>query len=260
MERFSGFSADYEKFRPIPPESIFKLALKLSGLQKAELVVDLGCGTGLSTRPWSNYSKRVLGIDSSLDMLDVARKHTSADNISYVLGFGEKTGLEDKSVDILACSSSMHWMEPYSLVTEIERILKSYGIFLIYGHYYPVYADSFKLTMLHEKWRSNLDRLEYLIEKRNLNTYKLEKSLEILSNSGVFTYTRKHYMHSEQLWTSEHIIGFMEAHAGVPFLRTKGYGDEKLLFTEIKQTLSEFCKDFRFTVYFTYSIYFGIKK
>ena len=39
-----------------------------------ETVVNLGCGTGLSTRVWEAVSDRVIGVEPSGDMLAVAQE------------------------------------------------------------------------------------------------------------------------------------------------------------------------------------------
>jgi ubiquinone/menaquinone biosynthesis C-methylase UbiE len=140
--RFKGFCFDYDKYRPNPPKDIFEIAIKMSKDNKPSLVVDLGCGSGLSTRPWGDYAEKVIGIEPSEDMLSVALATSNDKNLEYIKGTGEDTGLKSQSVDIVTASSAIHWMEPLNTVKEISRILRDNGVLLIYGHYYPVYADS----------------------------------------------------------------------------------------------------------------------
>ena len=44
-----GFAAGYDRFRPRPPRALVETLLQVAGVERARLVVDLGCGTGLST-------------------------------------------------------------------------------------------------------------------------------------------------------------------------------------------------------------------
>jgi ubiquinone/menaquinone biosynthesis C-methylase UbiE len=259
-ERFTGFCYAYDKFRPNPPVAIFNLAAKLSKKAYPKIVIDLGCGTGLSTRPWAKLAQKVIGIDPSEDMLKIAQDENQQENIAFLFGTGEEIPVDNNSANIITCSSSVHWMKPDSLMKEIDRTLQPEGVFMVYGHYFPVYAESHVLTKMHEKWRINLNILEYEDEKQAHQPYSLSKSLTAFDTSGVFNYTRKLYLHSEQFWNRKQIMGFMEAHAGVPFLRSRGYDDEKLLFSEFKKEISNYPEDFSFTTYFTYSVYFGIKK
>ena len=53
-------------------------------LQGRDLAVDLGCGTGLSTRPLAAYFAKVLGVDPSQSQLTQAVKHApTPDNVIY---------------------------------------------------------------------------------------------------------------------------------------------------------------------------------
>ena len=54
VRRFTGFADIYDQYRPKPPEMIADLLLQLAGADRADHVVDLGCGTGLSTLIWIN--------------------------------------------------------------------------------------------------------------------------------------------------------------------------------------------------------------
>ncbi len=58
IERFTGFAPHYDRFRPSPPTALAPLLSTLSALPNPTLVVDLGCGTGLSTRYWSDKADR----------------------------------------------------------------------------------------------------------------------------------------------------------------------------------------------------------
>lgn len=46
-------------------------------------VLDLGCGTGLSTRPWARVAETVLGVDRSPEMLRLARRRRPR-NVRYL--------------------------------------------------------------------------------------------------------------------------------------------------------------------------------
>ena len=60
LERFTGLAAVYDAFRPAPPAVLVKVLTLLAKCERARLVVDIGCGTGLSTRLGAE-DKRLLG-------------------------------------------------------------------------------------------------------------------------------------------------------------------------------------------------------
>lgn len=258
-ERFKGFCLAYDKFRPPPPFEIIDIAIKMSKKEMPEMVVDLGCGTGLSTRPWAKHAKQIIGIEPSNEMLSVALSHGSNHKILYKQGFGNDTGLMSDSTDIVTASSAIHWMEPKTTAIEISRILRKQGVLIIYGHYYPVFAESYELTLLHEEWRRNLDKLEFDLEMQQAIKYPLFQIIDSFKESRFFQYYRKLYIHSKVNWNKEQIIGFLNAHAGVQYLKDKGYSKEQLMLAHYEKKLDPFPNSSHFTTYFTYSIDIFIK-
>jgi ubiquinone/menaquinone biosynthesis C-methylase UbiE len=129
IERFSGFANFYDRFRPDPPDDWCDLLIQLAPVERLERVVDLGCGTGRSTRCWVDRAAHVIGVDPSADMLHEAQAQTRSPNVDYRLGFGHQTGLPDQSADIVTCCESLHWMEPGPTFDEIARLLRPGGVF-----------------------------------------------------------------------------------------------------------------------------------
>ena len=71
-ERFIGFADIYENSRPTVPVHSVEIITEYLG-RMPDTVVDLGCGTGLSTLVWNNKCGKIIGIDPSNDMLSVAK-------------------------------------------------------------------------------------------------------------------------------------------------------------------------------------------
>lgn len=71
--RFTGFADIYENARPSMPLQPVNIIKKYLG-RNPEIVVDLGCGTGLSTVAWKGNCKNVIGIEPNGDMLSIALK------------------------------------------------------------------------------------------------------------------------------------------------------------------------------------------
>lgn len=257
--RFKGFCFDYDKFRPEPPADLMELGKGWAGHEDLKVVVDLGCGTGLSSRPWSSLSESVIGIDPSADMLEAARAGTKAANISYRPGTGQDTGLTASVADIVTCSSAVHWMEPKPTVDEIARILREQGVLLIYGHYYPVFLRSAQLTAFYERWRKNLDQLEYHTEKQIAQKWPLTALYSAVDEHAEFGYTRKHYLHSRLAWKPMEIEGFFRAHAGVPFLLERGYSEADLMLDQLGSMMEVLDAEVSTPLHLTYSVFLAVK-
>lgn len=136
-DRFTGFADIYDHARPACPEKVKEILISYLGRTPA-CVVDMGCGTGLSTITWSEVSQKIIGIEPSADMLAVAKEKAAAlDNVDFISTFSNETGLANDSVDIITCSQSFHWMDPESTLKEAGRILKSGGVFAAYDCDWP---------------------------------------------------------------------------------------------------------------------------
>lgn len=99
----------------------------LLGLIRPDWVVaDLGCGTGNGSECLSPYVERVIAVDSSLPMLDAARKRLSGrTNIEFRAGNLESLPLADRSVDAALCVLVLHHLEdPAAAVREMARVLR----------------------------------------------------------------------------------------------------------------------------------------
>ena len=71
LTRFSGFADLYDANRPSAPARLGPLLARYAGVERP-VVVDLGCGTGLSSRWAAGWADRVIGIEPNDDMRAVA--------------------------------------------------------------------------------------------------------------------------------------------------------------------------------------------
>lgn len=70
-ERFTGLANIYGQARPTYPQDLVRWCLEQA--PAPGLIVDLGCGTGISTRLFATISHPVIGIDPNADLLATAR-------------------------------------------------------------------------------------------------------------------------------------------------------------------------------------------
>jgi SAM-dependent methyltransferase len=96
-----GFAARYDAYRPRPPAILLDLLPFGIQNERPALVVDLGSGTGLSTRFWSERADFVVGVEPNPEMLSYAKTVTGAENVRYVGAPSAATGLGDACADIV---------------------------------------------------------------------------------------------------------------------------------------------------------------
>lgn len=184
-ERFLGYADTYDEGRPKLPSKAIEI-LKIYLDNEIGTIVDIGCGTGLSTEVCTLFANNVIGVEPSIDMLNKARTKEN-DKIKFIQGYGEKTGLEDECADVVICSQAFHWMEPESTIKEVYRILKKGGIFAVIDADYPpvINKELEKLNSYLQKKTANLENCE------NKWVSNKTEHLNNIRKSGLFEYSRE---------------------------------------------------------------------
>ena len=96
----------------------------------AEHVLDIGCGTGRSTRAAGRAAAAgtVLGVDISAPVLELARRLTDREglrNVSYRLADAQVDGLGPTRYDLcISCFGAMFFADPVAAFTNIGRALR----------------------------------------------------------------------------------------------------------------------------------------
>lgn len=184
-ERFLGYADTYDEGRPkLPSESIELLKIYLDN--NIDTIVDIGCGTGLSTEVCTLFANKVIGIEPSIDMLNKAKTKKN-DKMKFIQGYGDKTGLADEYADIVICSQAFHWMNPESTIKEVYRLLKKGGIFAVIDADYPPVINK-ELEQLYAYLHKKTSSLEKCDNKWANNK---TEHLSNIRKSGLFEYSRE---------------------------------------------------------------------
>jgi SAM-dependent methyltransferase len=100
----------------------------IAGLNATSLIVDVGCGTGISSRLFAERGYTVQGIEPNQDMRSKAEQAmTEAQTLSFTAGTAEQTGVASDSVDLVLSAQAFHWFDPAKALPEFRRILKPQG-------------------------------------------------------------------------------------------------------------------------------------
>ncbi|HKD94643.1 MAG TPA: class I SAM-dependent methyltransferase [Gaiellaceae bacterium] len=117
-----GANADaYERARPAWPEAAARWLVP----EDAELVVELGAGTGKLTRAVSALGTRVVAVEPDPRMLAVLHGL----GLEGVQGSAEGIPFGDGVADVVIAGSSLHWFELELALPEIHRVLREGGRF-----------------------------------------------------------------------------------------------------------------------------------
>ena len=207
-----GFASQYDRFRPRPPGALLDLLCRYSRSTRPALVVDLGCGTGLSSRAWSGVARRTIGVEPNPAML-AAAEH--APGVEYREGYSHETGLPGGAADIVTCSQSLHWMEPEPVFAEVARLLRPGGVFAAYDYDVVPAVD----PELDNAFRAYQHRRTEARERRGIrqgaDRWPKSGHLGRMRSSGSFRVCREVVLHSVEKGDAERVSGLARS-LGLP--------------------------------------------
>lgn len=184
-DRFLGFADTYDEGRPSLPGKAIEI-LKRYLKNNIDLIVDIGCGTGNSTKVCTQYADKVIGIEPSKDMLSKAQEKEN-EKLSFKNGFGENTGLENNIADIVICSQAFHWMNPNPTIKEVYRILKKGGIFAVIDADFTPVID-LRLEKIVKELHETIKNIE---DENKMILIPQSEHLNNIINSNQFVYCRE---------------------------------------------------------------------
>lgn len=124
-QRFSATAENYHLYRPSYPSELIDWIIKTTGLSASSVIADIGCGTGISTRLFSERGFTTIGVDPNEDMLTFARINDSTSD--YQKGEAVHTGLAKSSIDLIIVAQAFHWFDIEPTFVEFKKILKPDG-------------------------------------------------------------------------------------------------------------------------------------
>jgi SAM-dependent methyltransferase len=219
-----GFAERYDRCRPRPPAALVDLLPPLAGLDRPRLVVDLGCGTGLSTRLWADHADEVIGVEPNAAMRAYAEAATEAPNVRYVGASSYATGMPDACADLVTASQSLHWMRPESVFPEIARILRPGAVFCAYQYF----SLQTPLWEPEAAWEAVLARKGELRAARELTEETWPVSRERLVGSGAFRRVRELALHSVEWGDGARLVGLALSEGSMVTLLEAGVTEEEV--------------------------------
>jgi SAM-dependent methyltransferase len=252
----SGFAAGFDANRPSPPGTIVDLLCLEAQMERPRLVVDLGSGTGLSTRPWAGRAQEVVGVEASPEMRAAAEAATAAGNVRFVQAYAQATGLAEGTADIVTCSQALHWMEPEPTLAEAARILRPGGVFAAYDYDWPPIvhweveaAFEEMLRRLRTGRRPDGERMRYAKEGH----------LERIKSSGHFRYAREIVLHSKERGGAGRIVGMALSLGPLTVMLQNGMTEEDLGLAALRETARRVLGDREVDIYLGYRVRLGVR-
>ncbi len=259
--RFTGFADIYDRYRPAVPKVVADILTQLAQVNRPTLVVDLACGTGLSTRLWADRADSVIGIEPNPDMRRQANKATRAlklSGITYRDGTSTDTGLPDECADIVTCCQALHWMEPNATFAEIARILRPGGVFAACDARHPpaMNWEAMKAFETCHKIAHRLAKEHGILPKEK---WPKESHLKRMKASRKFRFVTELAVHGLEFGGAERLVGLSKSSSIVPALLKLGLTEEQIGLAQLRETAGWVLGDKRVPWYFSYTVKVGVK-
>lgn len=139
MEAYTSFASVYDTFMDnVPYEewgAYIHNLLDEYGIKEG-IVLDLGCGTGAMTEILAGYGYDMIGIDNSVDMLEIAmeKRERSGHDILYLLQDMREMELYGTVKAVVSVCDSVNYITEEDDLREVFRLVNNYldpgGVFL----------------------------------------------------------------------------------------------------------------------------------
>lgn len=142
-ERYSDKTEDYAKYRPNFPDELVEYLYMKGDISNTAVIADIGSGTGRFTRLLLEKGNLVYGVEQNNEMRIKAEELLSQfSKFVSIKGSAERTGLEDKSIDLITIAQAFHWFNKEESLMEFKRILKDNGqVFIVWDDFVSDYND-----------------------------------------------------------------------------------------------------------------------
>jgi len=91
-------------------------------------VLDVGCGTGISSRLFAQAGCRVLGLDPDERMAALARGAGTEAEVATIEGWDSR----GRTFDVVTAAQAWHWVDPVAGVQKAAEVLRPGGRFAVF--------------------------------------------------------------------------------------------------------------------------------
>jgi SAM-dependent methyltransferase len=250
-----GFAAGYDAHRPSPPPALLDILCLEAQVKRPSIVVDLGSGTGLSTRAWADRADEVMGVEASPEMREQAEAATAAQNVRFVQAFAQETGLPEGVGDVVTCSQSFHCMEPEPTLAEAARILRPGGVFAAYDYDWPPVVH----PEVEAAFEEMVQRIGMRRALRGQPRHTKDMHLGRIRDSGHFRYVREIVLHSREQGSAKRVVGMALSLGPLTVMLKDGVSEEEVGLAALREAADRVLADREVELFLCYRVRLGVR-
>lgn len=149
-ERYRSAAVHYERGRVPYAAALIRRVAEVVGLGPEHRVLDLGCGPGPLARQFAPFSREVVAMDPTPEMLGAARALAGGTaNIRFVAGSSYELGPTLGRFRLVVMGRSFHWMDRVDTLRRLDRMIEPKGAVALFADSAPaVPANAWQKTWL----------------------------------------------------------------------------------------------------------------
>ena len=144
---FDSAADIYDRARPEYPEALFDELMRLSGLAAGDWVLEVGCGTGIATRPLVDRGLRVTCVELGPRLAKTARRILAAQQSVDIVtaAFESWAPPVGETFDLVAAATAWHWIDAGTRYSKAWALLRPGGHLAFWSavHVFPEGGDPF---------------------------------------------------------------------------------------------------------------------
>jgi ubiquinone/menaquinone biosynthesis C-methylase UbiE len=190
-----------------PLEYVFNLL----GDVRGKTVLEYGCGDGVNTILLVNRGARVIALDISVELIELAHRRLIANGITsgveFMVGSGHNVPLNDESVDVVLGIAILHHLDLALASREIRRLLKKGG--------FAIFQEPVRNSKL-------IGLIRKLIPNRSPDISPFERPLtdrELRDFSADYSSYHCRPFHTVPSTLLYHLLPFLRKYTTIPSLR-----------------------------------------
>ena len=156
--RFGHVAEEFERYRSDHPPALLDRILAAVPEDRREVAVDLGAGTGKSTRALLPHFQKVIAVEPDPGMAAKLKQEIPSAVVRGVTA--EDFSQAASTVDLVTVGNALHWMDAPRVFGNVHSWLRTGGIFAAYDRPLPKTTpavDAITLAEMRGPWKPHRD-------------------------------------------------------------------------------------------------------